>query len=169
MQPIQPRPTSAQLPSIQTPSSGPIITDSYNNNDPLIDLDDRGTGINLDYDNSEEEGYNYKIPALENQLIIERPKKRKPATVLPSPTPRNDEGLDIEAPLSLYGAPPQPFDGGSNNFSDNILTPPVEEEEDTLPGYLPPDPRIGRKSRKGRRLGSHGRRGRGFGGFRRTV
>ena len=144
----------------------PISTDIINN-DPLIDLDDRGTGINPDYDNAEEEGYNYKVP--ENQLIIERPKKRKQATVLPSPTPRHDEGLDIEAPLPIYGAPPQPFDGGSNSFSDNILTPPVEEEEDTLPGYLPPDPRQGRQSRKGRRLSSSGRRGRAFGGFRRTV
>ena len=129
---------------------------TYNDN-PVSNTDDFGTGINSDYDNAEEEGYNYRVPPIENQLIIERPKKRKP-TVRPSPTPRNDDFLDIEAPLPIYGAPPEPFDGGSGSFSSDILTPPVEEEEEALPGYLPPDPRVGKQSRNGRR----GRRFMGF-------
>ena len=145
----------------------PKPTDSYNE-DPLPNLDD-GTGINSDYDDADEQGYNYKVPPIEQQLIIERPKKRKPEA-RPSPTPRNDEFLDIEAPLPIYGAPPEPFDGGSSSFSNDILTPPVDNQEDALPGYLPPDPRIGRKSRTGRGgFGSQGRRGRRFTGFSKRV
>ena len=150
----EPAPTFAQTPVRQTPSVNPIITETYNE-DPVSN--DVGTGINSDYDNAEEEGYNYRVPPIEQQLIIERPKKRKP-TVRPSPTPRNDEFLDIEAPLPIYGAPPEPFDGGSSSFSTDILTPPEEEEEEALPGYLPPDPRVGRQNRNGRR----GRRFKGF-------
>ena len=151
-----------------TPSSVPVPA-SIDSNYDVSDYDDSGTGINSDYDNAVEEGYNYRVPAPENQLIIERPKKRKKPTSRPQPTPRSDDGLDIEAPLPIYGAPPQPFDGGQNTFSVDILTPPEvvveeEEEEDTLPGYLPPDPRQGRKSRNGRRFN---RRGRGFSGFNR--
>ena len=154
--PTNPEPTYSEIPVRQTPSLTSVSTDSYNDN-PVSNTDDFGTGINSDYDNAEEEGYNYRVPPIENQLIIERPKKRKP-TVRPSPTPRNDDFLDIEAPLPIYGAPPEPFDGGLGSFSSDILTPPVEEEEEALPGYLPPDPRIGKQSRNGRR----GRRFKGF-------
>ena len=154
--PTNPEPTYSQSPVRQTPSLTSVGTDSYNDN-PVSNTDDFGTGINSDYDNAEEEGYNYRVPPIENQLIIERPKKRKP-TVRPSPTPRNDDFLDIEAPLPIYGAPPEPFDGGLGSFSSDILTPPVEEEEEALPGYLPPDPRVGKQSRNGRR----GRRFKGF-------
>ena len=156
VQPVKPEATFPQIPVRQTPSASPVSSDSYNE-DPIPSSNDIGTGINSDYDNAEEEGYNYRVPPIENQLIIERPKKRKPST-RPSPTPRNDEFLDIEAPLPIYGAPPEPFDGGSSSFSTDILTPPEVEEEEALPGYLPPDPRQGRSSRNGRR----GRRFKGF-------
>ena len=160
VQPIRPVPTSAPQSIPQTPAITPIDTDSQNF-DPVPDSGVRGTGINPDYDNSDEEGYNYKVP--KNQLSL--PKKRKKSSRQPPPS--SDERLDAEAPLPIYGAPPEPFDGGSSHISNDILTPPAEEEEDVLPGYLPPDSRQGRQGRKGRRLSSGGRRGRRFNTFNR--
>ena len=190
VQPSRPLPSRTPQPTSQKTNIFPS-TKGRNNVDPVAASGERGTGINPDYDDSEEKGYNYKIPENpliierpkkpeinpdydnseengynykipENPLIIERPKKRKQSSRQPS---QNNDRLDAEAPLPIYGAPPEPFDDSSNNISNDILTPP--EEEDVLPGYLPPDPRLARQGRKDRRLSSGRNQRRRFNAFSR--
>lgn len=91
-----------------------------------------------------EEGYSYPVP--DNPLELpERPQEDAADDSL-----ADDNAV---APLALYGAPAQPFEIPPDSLPTQA---PVEEEEDLLAQYLPPQ-----GQRQARRQGRLGRRGRG--------
>ena len=113
-----------------------------------------GTGINHDYDDAEEEGYNYAIP--DNPLVLPTRNRDKGGS---GSHGSNDEssgshdslaGDDAIAPLPIYGAPPEPFHAPEPEIT-NLAPPPNEEEELPLAQYG---------------AGRQGRRNRGFGARR---